>query len=532
MKYRGTQMFEDIKNSSDWQSVDKVSKGWSSDSKYFIKTKEGKMLLLRISDMEQYETKKKEYEIVEKYSKLGFLMSQPIDFGICNNGKNVYMLLTWIEGKDLEEVLSDLTEEQQYQLGRQAGKILKKIHSIDVDINDIPKDTKKSKKLQQLSRYEESHVRIDGDEIAIKYVKENIDLIWKEKPVYMHGDYHPGNLIYTDNGLIGVIDFNRWEVGDPYEEFYKLESFGIENSIPYCIGQIDAYFDELPEETKNDIITIPNEVQQLIRDLQVELITTERLKRIYRDDEYRRMEFVQKFAVEECSEELRNNVKNILSEYANTSQKLDEQFPSKILKAIKQHEQFSGVVLKDNIQRIDELRKKHVKAGVLEENNDKFLDINVNPESLDDSTAAILTVYYQDMKIKLDSLNSISDRIVLFKNMMANKFGANKEISISKDNGIIVLQKPSNKNVELRFLSSGEQQELVLLYKLIFKGEKEKIILIDEPEISLNVSWQREFLDDMKKIVEMNGFSILIATHSPQIINDNWDLVESLGDCE
>ena len=29
-------------------------------------------------------------------------MSQPIDFGICNNGKNVYMLLTWIEGKDLE----------------------------------------------------------------------------------------------------------------------------------------------------------------------------------------------------------------------------------------------------------------------------------------------------------------------------------------------------------------------------------------------------------------------------------------------
>ncbi|MCR4803341.1 MAG: AAA family ATPase [Lachnospiraceae bacterium] len=295
---------------------------------------------------------------------------------------------------------------------------------------------------------------------------------------------------------------------------------------------IDTYFDELPEGIKNDIVVIPNEVQDLVRDLQIELLTTERLKKNYRDDEYRRMEFVQKFAVEECSEELRNNVKNILSEYANTSQKLDEQFPSKILKAIKQHEQFSGVELKDNIQRIDVLRTKHVKAGVLEENNDKFLNINVNPESLDESTAAILTVYYQDMKIKLDSLNSISDRIVLFKNMMDNKFGRNKEICISKDNGIIVLQKTTNKNVELRFLSSGEQQELVLLYNLIFKGEKEKIILIDEPEISLNVSWQREFLDDMKKIVEINEISILIATHSPQIINDNWDLVETLGELE
>ena len=360
---------------------------------------------------------------------------------------------------------------------------------------------------------------LEEEEVTIKSLKYYVDSQALEKC------YRENSKINSPAFWTRVIPSLRRRPGN---SFYDMRG----GEVLTLSEVIDTYFDELPEETKNDIITIPNEVQQLIRDLQVELITTERLKGIYRDDEYRRMEFVQKFAVEECSEELRNNVKNILSEYANTSQKLDEQFPSKILKAIKQHEQFSGVVLKDNIQRIDELRKKHVKAGVLEENNDKFLDINVNPESLDDSTAAILTVYYQDMKIKLDSLNSISDRIVLFKNMMANKFGANKEISISKDNGIIVLQKPSNKNVELRFLSSGEQQELVLLYKLIFKGEKEKIILIDEPEISLNVSWQREFLDDMKKIVEMNGFSILIATHSPQIINDNWDLVESLGDCE
>ena len=242
-------MFEDIKNSSNWETIERISRGWSSDSKYLIKTKEGKLLLLRISDVEQYNVKKKEYEIIAKYSKLGFSMSLPIDFGICNNGKNVYMLLTWIEGKDLEEVLSDLTENEQYQLGREAGKILKKIHSIEVDVDDIPKDTKKTKKLLQLSRYEESQVRIDGDEIAINYVKENIDLIWKQKAVYMHGDYHPGNLIYTNDGSIGVIDFNRWEIGDPYEEFYKLESFGIENSIPYCIGQIDAYFDDqIPDD--------------------------------------------------------------------------------------------------------------------------------------------------------------------------------------------------------------------------------------------------------------------------------------------
>lgn len=242
-------MFFDIESSVNWESVELISKGWSSDKKYMVKTKAGEFLLLRLSAIEQSDSKKKEYEIITKYSKLGIKMSEPIEFGICNDGINVYMLLSWIAGKDLEEVLPTLSEEKQYRLGREAGAILRKIHSIPVDENDIPTETKKAKKLLQLSRYEESQVRISGDETAIDYVKYNIDQIWKERPVYMHGDFHPGNLIYMNDGSIGVIDFNRWEVGDPYEEFYKLESFGIENSIPYCIGQIDSYFnDEIPEE--------------------------------------------------------------------------------------------------------------------------------------------------------------------------------------------------------------------------------------------------------------------------------------------
>lgn len=242
-------MYFDIASSVDWVSVDSVSKGWSSDKKYLVKTKAGELLLLRLADIDQYDAKKKEYEIITRYSKTGIKMSMPVEFGTCNKGENVYMLLTWVEGKDLEEVLSGLPEKEQYLLGRKAGLILKKIHSIKVDEKDIPIETKKPKKLLQLSKYEESQVRIADDEIAIKYVKDNIEQIWKKQPVYMHGDYHPGNLIYMNDGSIGVIDFNRWEAGDPYEEFYKLESFGVENSIPYCIGQIDAYFeDEIPQD--------------------------------------------------------------------------------------------------------------------------------------------------------------------------------------------------------------------------------------------------------------------------------------------
>ena len=239
-----------IKNSSSWLSCNKITKGWSSDEKYKIETSDGQILLLRISDISCFEAKKKEFEIVEKYSKLGFAMSSPVDFGTCNEGKSCYMLLTYVEGQDLEEALPKLSEKEQYLLGREAGKILKKIHSIPIDECDIPTKTKRERKLWQLSRYEETtHLRVENDETAIEFVKNNIGLIWKEKPVYQHGDFHPGNLIYMNDGKIGVIDFNRWEVGDPYEEFYKLESFGTEVSISYSIGQIDAYFDdEIPND--------------------------------------------------------------------------------------------------------------------------------------------------------------------------------------------------------------------------------------------------------------------------------------------
>lgn len=242
-------MFEDIRGSSKWKCVEKIDKGWSTDQKYKIITNSGEVLLLRISSIDNFEDKKKEYEIITKFSKLGFKMSMPIQFGVCDAGQHVYMLLSWVEGVDVEEMLPMLSTEAQYQLGYQAGEILRKIHSMDVDDSDIPSKTKVEKKLRQLSLYEASDVRIENDENIIRFVKENIEYIWKQKPTYLHGDFHPGNLIYTPEGSIGVIDFNRWEVGDPYEAFYKLQSFGREISIPYCIGQIDAYFDkQVPEE--------------------------------------------------------------------------------------------------------------------------------------------------------------------------------------------------------------------------------------------------------------------------------------------
>lgn len=242
-------MFEDILGFDKWRLLEKINRGWSDDVKYYIETYDNQKLLLRVSNIEKYEAKKKEYEVIQRYAELGFIMSQPLSFGVCNHKQNTYMLLTWIEGEDLELALPKLDLEQQYLLGREAGSILKKIHSLNVPEDEIPSITKIPKKRRQIQSYIESKARIAGDEEVIKFINENLDKLWSKPPVYQHGDFHPGNLILTPEGKVGVIDFNRWEIGDPYEEFYKLESFGTDFSIPYCRGQIDSYFkDHVPED--------------------------------------------------------------------------------------------------------------------------------------------------------------------------------------------------------------------------------------------------------------------------------------------
>ena len=67
-----------------------------------------------------------------------------------------------------------------------------------------------------------------------------------------------------------------------------------------------------------------------------------------------------------------------------------------------------------------------------------------------------------------------------------------------------------------------------MLFELLFKVSPNTLVLIDEPEISLHVAWQKEFLNDLSKITELENIRVIVATHSPQIINEHWDLTVDL----
>ena len=69
-------------------------------------------------------------------------------------------------------------------------------------------------------------------------------------------------------------------------------------------------------------------------------------------------------------------------------------------------------------------------------------------------------------------------------------------------------------------LSSGEKQVLLILLRVFLLDEKESVVLIDEPENSLDISWQYKLID---LLVKMNpNAQFFITTHSPSIFGDGW----------
>lgn len=132
-----------------------------------------------------------------------------------------------------------------------------------------------------------------------------------------------------------------------------------------------------------------------------------------------------------------------------------------------------------------------------------------------------------DLEQKLNVFDDLLEKLELFRNILNERRFTYKSIHIDKEKGFY-FKTSKDKDLKLNQLSSGEQHEVVLLYELIFKTKPGILVLIDEPEISLHITWQKDFLEDLLRIIEIQKFQVLIATHSPSIINDRWDLVYNL----
>ncbi|HZW49090.1 MAG TPA: phosphotransferase [Bacillota bacterium] len=224
-----------------WLSLTPLQKGWSRDEKYIIQTRQNGKNLLRISPVQEIEAKQKDYETLLTIQHLHIQMSRPLAFGLLDDGRP-YTLLTWLEGSDVESQLPLLSENEQYHLGWLAGEALAELHSSPAPPNQSPWQERFQRKTEaKLENYSNCPIKIPGGEAIVDYITNNFRLLQNRPQCFQHGDYHCGNLIVTPEHQIGIIDFNRLDYGDPFEEFNRIV-WCATVSPRFASGRIDGYF--------------------------------------------------------------------------------------------------------------------------------------------------------------------------------------------------------------------------------------------------------------------------------------------------
>ena len=293
---------------------------------------------------------------------------------------------------------------------------------------------------------------------------------------------------------------------------------------------IDKHWQQLLPQLPNLSQLTPEWLQPIRNANPVHFIDTERLvvnttrqpiHRYARYGRYRSERVRMDRTVTRYSQELARLIKETLTEYGNLSQSLDRTFPIRLVDQPEIHESAEHELKKELIS-IENKRKLLTEAGLLVSSEEERQWPGL--EDVDDSKLGVLAVYAQDTKQKLAVFDDLYRRVDTLKRIINSRLSY-KEFDVGFE-GFHVFTNDAELNLEM--LSSGEQHELVLLYDLLFTVKPDSLILIDEPELSLHVAWQRHILQDLNEIAILSDFRMLLATHSPTIIGDRWDLVAEL----
>jgi len=226
--------------------------------------------------------------------------------------------------------------------------------------------------------------------------------------------------------------------------------------------------------------------------------------------------------VRRYSEELGKRVQQTLTEYGALSQSLDRTFPVRLVEEPARPD-LTMDALREELAQVESKRSRLVEAGLLAQEQEA-LEIP-SLDKVDESRRGVLAVYARDAKEKLSVFDELYAKVDTLMHIANARF-LHKRVTVGPD-GLGVATSDGSQ-LALEVLSSGEQHELVMIYDLLFRVPENSLILIDEPELSLHIVWQEQFLSDLEEMAKLSNFQAILATHSPQIIGDRWDLTTEL----
>lgn len=142
----------------------------------------------------------------------------------------------------------------------------------------------------------------------------------------------------------------------------------------------------------------------------------------------------------------------------------------------------------------------------------------------------VLKPFTEGIKVRLDALEEIQQLITrLLENI--NELYDDKRVLFNINEGLSIVSQTKTP-LSPGMLSSGEKQLLLLLCDTIAAREKPSIFIIDEPEISLNVKWQRRLIRILQDCIKGSSVQFFLATHSIELLTGYKEYVAKLVDAE
>jgi ABC-type lipoprotein export system ATPase subunit len=272
-------------------------------------------------------------------------------------------------------------------------------------------------------------------------------------------------------------------------------------------------------------IAMPEEVASFAETLDLHLIATQRLLTMDMESGSpgRKDSGLPRPTIEQYSATVRARLESDLSENSRLSQRLDSIFPRLMLERREQSDMSAETIR----ERLGDQSKRRARIQQITPLGIQH-ELPLPDGELTSAQRSVLQLYTEHAEEKLSTFADTVEKIDLLEDIVnARLYG--KRLQINAENGITIIRESDGDRIQLAALSSGEQHEIILMFDLLFNVKPGGLVLIDEPEISLHIAWQKRFIPDVLQIAKLVGFQFVIATHSPQIIDDNWRFAQRLG---
>jgi len=213
-----------------------------SERKFYIETARGEKQNLLITPIYESKWRTGDDRVFAHIASVDISVPRMVCKGYCGEGAFLYELYTWLDGEDLLAVMPKLNPAEQFDLGVKCGETAQKIHTLPPLGDPEPWVISCQHRINDIVKtYTGKLIKTQTEDLLIKYLEDNIDLITDRPQTFAHGDWCTDNLLLLHDGQIGIIDCGI-PVKDPWFEFWST----VNENAHFCMGQIKGYFKNEP----------------------------------------------------------------------------------------------------------------------------------------------------------------------------------------------------------------------------------------------------------------------------------------------